>query len=214
MKVVVKKLADLKPMEKNIRRHSQKQITEYVRSLRMFGQVKPLVVDENGTILIGNGLYEALLTMGEEKADCYVMAGLSEKDKKKLMLADNRVYELGMTDTDVFDEIIRSLEGDVDVPGWDADLLETLNASIQEVNEMVDNYGSYQPEDIARYNERKPAAQDARSGELQQPSAPIQPVQPVNTYPEAQTAGEAPQTASARYIICPKCGERIEIGGV
>ena len=40
MKVVVKKLADLKPMEKNIRRHSPKQITEYVRSLKMFGQVK------------------------------------------------------------------------------------------------------------------------------------------------------------------------------
>ena len=212
MKVVVKKLADLKPMEKNIRRHSPKQITEYVRSLRMFGQVKPLVVDENGTILIGNGLYEALLSMGEEKADCYVMAELSEKDKKKLMLADNRVYELGMTDTDVFDEIIKSLEGDVDVPGWDAELLETLNASIQEVNEMVDTYGSYQPEEIARYNGRRPA--EVGSGELQQPSAAPEPHGEAETYPTAQTAGDAPRTASARYIICPKCGERIEIGGV
>ena len=212
MKVIVKKLADLKPMEKNIRRHSPKQITEYVRSLKMFGQVKPLVVDENGIILIGNGLYEALLSMGEEKADCYVMTGLSEKEKKKLMLADNRVYELGMTDTDVFDEIIKSLEGDVDVPGWDAELLETLNASIQEVNDMVDTYGSYQPEEIARYNERRPA--EVGSSELQQPSAVPEPQGQAETYPAAQTAGDAPQTASARYIICPKCGERIEIGGV
>ena len=63
MKVVQKKLSDLHKIEKNIRRHSQKQICEYVRSLKMFGQVKPLVIDESGTILIGNGLYEALLAM-------------------------------------------------------------------------------------------------------------------------------------------------------
>ena len=170
------------------------------------------MVDESGAILIVNGLYEALFSMGEEKADCYVMTVLFEKEKKKLMLADNRVYELGMTDTDVFDEIIRSLEGDVDVPGWDADLLETLNASIQEVNEMVDNYGSYQPEEIARYNERSPA--EVGSHELQPLSSAPEPQGQRETYPAAQTAGEAPQTAGARYIVCPKCGERIEIGGV
>lgn len=211
MKVVQKKLADLKPMEKNIRRHSQKQISEYVRSLRMFGQVKPLVADENGVILIGNGLYEALLSMGEEKADCYVMAGLSEKEKKKLMLADNRVYELGMTDTGVFDEIIRSLQGDVDVPGWDAELLETLNATVREVNEMVDTYGSYHPDEISRYNERPPA-NTGPSG-LQPHAGGPEPQGHRDAYPEAEPAGNAPQTASARYVICPKCGERIEIGG-
>ena len=106
--------------------------------------------------------------MGAETADCYIMSGLTEKEKKKLMLADNRVYELGMTDTDMFDEIIRSLEGDVDVPGWDAELLETLNATIHEVNEMVDSYGSYDPEDIQRINDR----QDAVSGLPDSHSAP------------------------------------------
>ncbi len=211
MKVVQKKLSDLRKIEKNIRRHSQKQIAEYVRSLKMFGQVKPLVIDENGTILIGNGLYEALLSMGAETADCYVKAGLSEKEKKKLMLADNRVYELGMTDTDVFDEIIKSLEGDVDVPGWDAELLETLNATIQEVDAMVDTYGSYQPEEIARISERKPP--EAVSGELQPHSASPEQQGQAETYPEAQAAGNAPEAAGARYVICPKCGERIQIGG-
>ena len=208
MKVTVKKLSELKPMEKNIRRHSPKQISEYVRSVKMFGQVKPLVVDENGTILIGNGLYEALKAMGEIKADCYVMAGMSEKEKKKLMLADNRVYELGMTDTDVFDEIIKSLEGDVDVPGWDADLLETLNASVQEVNQIVDQYGSYQPEDMQRYNDRP------QERPLQQPAVPMQDNGSRNTYPEENAAGDAGNAVSARYVICPKCGERIEIGGM
>ncbi len=209
MKVTVKKLADLKPMEKNIRRHSQKQITEYVRSIKMFGQVKPLVVDENGVILIGNGLYEALLSMGAEKADCYVMTGMSEVEKKKLMLADNRVYELGMTDTDVFDEIIRSLDGDLDVPGWDEELLETLNATIHEVNDMVDSYGSYDPDDVQRINDR----QDAVPGSLRGPETGLQSGGQVNTASETQAA-ETPSEGQTRQIVCPNCGEVIQIGGM
>ena len=210
MKVTVKKLSELKPMEKNIRRHSPKQISEYVRSLKMFGQVKPLVVDENGVILIGNGLYEALKAMEAEKADCYVMTGMSEKEKKKLMLADNRVYELGMTDTDMFDEIIRSLEGDTDVPGWDAELLETLNATIREVNDMVDSYGAYEPDDVQRINDR----QDAIQGEPQQAQGTPQPSGQVNTASAAQAQEGAIPGQTAHTIICPKCGEVIQIGGV
>lgn len=211
MKIVKKKLADLHPLEKNVRRHSPKQIGEYVRSLDKFEQLRPLVVDENGTIWIGNGMFEAMKALGWEYAECEVRTGMSEKDKKKMMLADNRIYELGMTDTDMFDEIIKSLDGDTDVPGWDADLLETLNASVQQVNEMVDAYGNYQPEEMARYSGRRPA--DTGSGELQQPSAAPEQQGQAETCPEPQAAGYAPQTASARYIICPKCGERIEIGG-
>lgn len=61
MKVVQKKLSELRKTEKNIRRHSPKQISEYVRSVKMFGQIRPLVIDEDGVILAGNGLYDALI---------------------------------------------------------------------------------------------------------------------------------------------------------
>ena len=64
MNITVKKLAELHKPTHNIRRHSDKQITEYIRSIEMFGQVKPLVVAEDGEIIAGNGLYEALLRMG------------------------------------------------------------------------------------------------------------------------------------------------------
>ena len=208
MKVVQKKLSELRKMEKNIRRHSPKQISEYVRSVRMFGQIRPLVIDEGGVILAGNGLYDALTEMHAEKADCYVVSGLTETEKKKLMLADNRVYELGMTDTEVFDEIIRSLGGDIDVPGWDADLLETLNASVREVNAMVDSYGSYQPDDMNRYR-REPQNGAAEQAPGTAQSAPLS-----GTTPEGETQQSASQAVSARYVICPKCGERIEIGGM
>ena len=210
MQVIQKKLGDLHKLEMNIRRHTPKQLSEYVRSVRMFGQIRPLVVDDTGAILAGNGLYDALLSIGAETADCYVMSGLSENDKKKLMLADNRVYELGMTDAGAFEEIIRSLGGDVDVPGWDADLLETLNASVQEVNEMVNSYGSFEPEEIARVNAR----QERPSAAPQPVSGSLTPSGQADTYPQAETPPQTAEAAGTRYVICPKCGERIAIGGV
>ena len=65
MKIVKKKLMDLRHPEKNVRIHSDKQITEFKRSIEMFGQIRPIVIDEAGTILAGNGLYDALTAMGQ-----------------------------------------------------------------------------------------------------------------------------------------------------
>ena len=197
MKVTVKKLADLHVMEKNIRRHTEKQLKEYVRSIQMFGQFKPLVVDETGQILAGNGLFYALQSMGAEKCDCYVMEGLTENQKKKLMLADNRVYELGFTDTGIFDEIIRELGGDVDVPGWDADLLEMLNASVRDATEMVENYGVYDSAEVESVNGKERPADD---------HSPEPTAAPAITTTQ-QTDSAPAQTE--RVVICPKCGERI-----
>ena len=196
MKIVKKKLSELHPMEKNIRRHTEKQLKEYVRSIEMWGQLKPAVVDENGMVLAGNGLVEALRMAGHDTCDCYVLTGLTEAQKKKVMLSDNRVYELGFTDTDVFDEIIRELGGDIDVPGWDADLLEMLNASVREADDMVGSYGVYQAEDVENVSSRERPTDQAGA--------------PTTTRAPAQTpapAGAAAETQ--RVVICPNCGEQI-----
>ena len=193
MKVVTKNLSELHVPDKNVRRHTEKQISEYIRSINMFGQIKPLVIAEDGEILAGNGLYIALKQMGRETADCYIMEGLSPAQRKKVMLADNRVYELGITDTSIFDEIIRDLGGDIDVPGWDADLLEMLNASVSDTNGAIENYGVYDQAEVEAVNSRDRVDHSAQ---------PAQPAQPQATPADAPVQEE-------RFIICPRCGERI-----
>ena len=210
MKIVKKKLTELRKIEKNVRKHTQKQLNEYVRSVKMFGQIRPLVIDEDGMILAGNGLYDALVAMQTETADCYIVSGLTESQKKKLMLADNRVYELGMTDTDAFEEIVKSLDGDLDVPGWATDLLETLNATIHEVNDMVDSYGSYDAEDIQRINDKR----ETVSGNAEQADFRPQESGQVNSAPVVQAAEAPSEGQTGAFVICPKCGARIEIGGM
>lgn len=69
MEIITMKLVDLVKPEKNVRIHTEQQLKEFQRSVKMFGQIRPIVVDENNVILAGNGLYETLIAMGKETAD-------------------------------------------------------------------------------------------------------------------------------------------------
>ena len=41
------KLSDMKPLEDNIRIHGENQIKHYIRSIKQFGQTKPIILDED-----------------------------------------------------------------------------------------------------------------------------------------------------------------------
>lgn len=72
MNVTTKRLGALKHPKKNVRIHSEQQIRELKRSIEKFGQTRAIVVDEDDTILIGNGLYEAMVSLGYQEATVYV----------------------------------------------------------------------------------------------------------------------------------------------
>ena len=204
MDITIKKLSDLRLAEKNVRRHTDKQISEYIRSLEMFGQIKPIIVDETGEIIAGNGLYQALVQMGRETCDCYVISGLTANQKRKLMLADNRVYELGVTDMDVFESIIKELNGDVDVPGWDEDLLEMMTAVTEDIDEIVSDYGNYDEADVSKISERT-----VSSAPQPVTTAPQPAVTPAQSATSPTQAADASPAQAQRVIVCPKCSERI-----
>ena len=204
MKIVKKKLSDLHSPEKNVRIHSEKQTKEFVRSLEAFGQIRPIIVDEENTILAGNGLYAALIAKGETEADCYVMKGLSPNEKKKLMLADNKIYSLGVDDMDVFEEFLRDLGDDIDIPGYDEELLKTITADLEDVDEMLSGYGTVNDstkQQIATTAERYEAQETVHA----QAAEEIKPAQQAPETP-AESHGEP---LPKRFIQCPKCGEKI-----
>ena len=95
MEIITMKLADLRKPEKNVRIHTEQQLKEFRRSVEMFGQIRPIVVDEKNVILAGNGLYDTLAAMGKDTAEVYRYDNLTENQKKKLMIADNKIFSLG-----------------------------------------------------------------------------------------------------------------------
>ncbi len=121
-------LSKLKPLEKNVRYHGDMQIEELRKSLKMFNQTRPLVIDEDNNILIGNGVYQAMIKENYTKCDVNRIIGLTESEKKKLIISDNRLYELGHNDYNVFNELIAEIKeiDDLKIPGYDEDILELL----------------------------------------------------------------------------------------
>lgn len=155
MKVIKKPLTELRRPDRNVRMHTDKQLKEFRRSVEMFGQIRPIVVDEDGVILAGNGLYETLLSLGRTEADCYVVSGLTEAEKKKLMLADNRVFDLGVDDLAALDAFILDLKDDLDIPGYEEDLLRAMVMEADEASDALLEYGTIEPERAAAITETR-----------------------------------------------------------
>ena len=120
MKLEVVKLKDLKPLERNVRKHNDKQIDELIKSVNQFGQTRAIVIDENNNILIGNGLYYALVKMNKDDVQCFRKTGLSEVEKKKLVLSDNKIYGLGSDDYEEINNYIQEITsfGDFEIAGY------------------------------------------------------------------------------------------------
>lgn len=211
MKIVKKKLSELKRPEKNMRMHTDKQLVEFRRSVQMFGQIRPIVIDENSVMLAGNGLYDTLLSLNYAEADCIVVSGLSENEKKKLMLADNRIFDLGVDDMAAFDAIIAELGDDLDVPGYDEDLLKTILADSDDVDDIISSYGLV---DDDKRKEISSAVDTYHRQEEQfaKESEEIIPCAQDNSESSPANAADVSDEKTEpirKYITCPHCGEKI-----
>lgn len=202
MNVVKMPLSTLKRPERNVRMHTEKQLKEFERSVTMFGQIRPIVVDDERTILAGNGLYETLLRMGWDEADVLQMKGLTENQKKKLMLADNKIFGLGVDDLDSFDAFLIDLKDDLDIPGFDEDLLKSMVSQAGEVTEKLQEYGTLDEseiEEIKAARERKDlymSAEPEEDGEDQEDAA-------------EDTPAVEEREPVRQYVVCPHCGEKV-----
>lgn len=205
MKLKKVKVASLVPVEKNCRRHSPKQIAELVRSIKAFGQTRPFVIDEKGVVLIGNGMLAAMQSAGIEDAEAYVVQGWSEAQKRKLMLSDNKCYELGSSDIDAIFDTLKELGAgsDFDVPGFEEESLRRLCDSVCEE--------AFVPPKLSTYTAPQSAA--AKSYEKQAPAQiPVTGIPesaPIEAQPEPAPVIVHPASGEADYIICPHCGGRI-----
>lgn len=207
MEIITMKLVDLVKPEKNVRIHTEQQLKEFQRSVKMFGQIRPIVVDENNVILAGNGLYETLIAMGKETADVYKYDNLTENQKKKLMIADNKIFSLGIENLDTLNSFLEDLQGDLDIPGFDEDILKQMVSEAEDVTEKLSEYGTLDDEEIQSIKESgERKEQQIQKAEAEQATPAQQPIaQPQQEMPE----DSEDTTEVKKFVICPKCGEKI-----
>ena len=205
-------ISELKKPERNVRIHTEQQIKEFERSIKMFGQIRPIVVDENNVILAGNGLYDTLLKMGRDTAEVYKFDNLTEKQKKKLMIADNKIFSLGIENLDTLNVFLEEMQGDLDIPGFDEEILKQMVSDAEEVTEKIAEYGTLDDAEIANIKanaarqEQKMTSMESKNSGFDSNLAD----NPQKLADGITGEGMAEETTEIRkFVICPNCGEKI-----
>ncbi len=108
-------IGQLRPDPHNARKHNPRNVEMIERSLHEVGAARSIVIDEEGNILAGNATVEAAALAGIEKvkvveADGETIiavrrSGLTEEQKRRLALYDNRTAELADWDVEVLEEL-------------------------------------------------------------------------------------------------------------
>lgn len=77
------------PYARNARTHSPHQINQLRASLREFGFVNPVLVDDDLNIIAGHGRVAAARAEGLPKVPCVFVKNLTPTQKRAYILADN-----------------------------------------------------------------------------------------------------------------------------
>ena len=86
-------IATVRPNPKNARTHSRRQIRQIAASIRKFGFLNPLIVDERNMILAGHGRFEGARLEGATHVPIIRFDHLSEAQKRAYVIADNKIAE-------------------------------------------------------------------------------------------------------------------------
>lgn len=77
--------------ERNAKLHPKKQVQQIANSIREFGFINPIIIDENKVIIAGHGRFEAAKLLGLEKVPTIVVDYLSKAQEQAYRLADNKL---------------------------------------------------------------------------------------------------------------------------
>lgn len=147
------RIDELKPYENNAKIHGPEQIEQLRRSLREFGFVSPVLIDEDKNLIAGHGRVEAARAEGMTEVPYVTVSDLTEAQRRAYIIADNRLAETGEWDAARLKfemEELSSLSFDTALTGFVMDEIETISVNAYERQRA----GSGQTEDVARYHLR------------------------------------------------------------
>lgn len=216
MEFVKVALTELKPFQNNVRKHPEAQIKEMIRSLDAYGQTRAFVIDEDNTVLVGNCMLEAMKRMGKTEADAYRVIGYTDKEKKKLLLSDNKIYRLGIDDYDEIDKMLSEFanESDFDIAGYDESIIRELQEKLDDEldDEITGQVGTERNDEEEIPTGTQEMLEKVKRGEdISEEEGDYEAPEAKETGETVTSKGWEGQGDKKKQIICPNCGEVIYV---
>ena len=123
------------PYDKNPRLNDD-AVEIVAKSIREFGFRQPIVVDEDGVVIIGHTRLKAAKSLGLSEIPVHIARGLSPEQVKALRIADNKTAEIAEWNLELLPIELAELQGmdfDLGLLGFDQDeLAKLLDPGVQE----------------------------------------------------------------------------------
>ena len=129
------RIDELIPYENNAKIHGPDQIEQLRRSLREFGFVSPVLIDEDRNLIAGHGRVEAARAEGMTEVPYVTVSDLTEAQRRAYIIADNRLTEAGVWDAGRLNlelQELQALEFDTGLTGFTMAEVETIHVSAHE----------------------------------------------------------------------------------
>lgn len=144
MQIISRKIEDIKPYDRNAKKHPKEQVKKVADSIREFGFAQPVVVDKDGVLIVGHGRLDAAKLLGLKEVPS-ITVDLTKEQADAYRLADNKLNE-SEWDMKLVVEELKGLSAEMlDLTGFDKDLIiepDDKDDTIPEVpNQAVSQIG-------------------------------------------------------------------------
>ncbi|ATE64196.1 DNA modification methylase [Rhizorhabdus dicambivorans] len=133
LKLVTRRLADLKLREKRPRKVNPDQLERVIASIQVLGFLAPLLINAKGEIINGAIVAEAARRLGLEEVQCLVVEHLSPEEERLAHVTLNNLPVLGKFELEELATELQELEAfglDLSITGFDASQLDLILGTV------------------------------------------------------------------------------------
>lgn len=153
--------SSLKAYDKNSRTHSESQVEQIINSIREFGFVNPILIGEDNVVIAGHGRLMAAMQMESIEVPVIKLHGLSERQRRALVIADNKIASNAGWDFSKLGDELSTLvmeEFDLGLTGFNEQEIDALLK--EDIGILPDEWGGPETVTVSQHKRKTPQDED------------------------------------------------------